>query len=432
MDDAQRLEMVFSKNEVWEVIRGCGRDKAPGPDGFNFKFIRKTWEIIQLDLLGAIAWFWENTEISKECNASFVTIIPKLTDPIGLGDYHPISLIGCYYKIIAKLLAERVKRVVGSVVWEVQNASIKRRYILDGVIIVRQISSISIESSNVQPSEFPYLPVLCIRTSQSRHDNKSESQCQEQIKNEKARKQKESTSFQELNVKYFKIQDLQAQLQDKGIGHKVIPTTSVRRLQLKSNRLEDRVMHKNSKGKKQQVEDHRRNLKFSNNKTSVTACNNSLNAKTSNVNFVYVTYGKCVLNDNYDITRKPKRNVNQSVATSFKKTFALESTNQKPRSAIRKQYEYVSKTCKWWYSKITPPRYNWKPKTSKVNVIPNVSMPLGNKSRTPNILESIKLRESTLSNTPLYSNSFAARRDNYVHLRLWVLKAYDGKSQASK
>ncbi|GJZ02766.1 hypothetical protein Tco_0520727 [Tanacetum coccineum] len=138
MDDAQRLEMVFSKNEVWEVIRGCGRDKAPGPDGFNFKFIRKTWEIIQLDLLGAIAWFWENTEISKECNASFVTIIPKLTDPIGLGDYHPISLIGCYYKIIAKLLAERVKRVVGSVVWEVQNASIKRRYILDGVIIVNE------------------------------------------------------------------------------------------------------------------------------------------------------------------------------------------------------------------------------------------------------------------------------------------------------
>ncbi|GJT14045.1 reverse transcriptase domain, reverse transcriptase zinc-binding domain protein [Tanacetum coccineum] len=37
MDDAQSLEMVFSENEVWEAIRGCGGDKAPGPDGFNFK-----------------------------------------------------------------------------------------------------------------------------------------------------------------------------------------------------------------------------------------------------------------------------------------------------------------------------------------------------------------------------------------------------------
>ncbi|GJV02914.1 hypothetical protein Tco_1336483 [Tanacetum coccineum] len=81
----------------------------------------------------------------------------------------------------------------------------------------------------------------------------------------------------------------------------VIPTTSVSRPQLKSNQLEDRVMPNNSQGKKQEVEDHRRNFKFSNNKTSVTACNDSLNAKTSNVNFVCVTCGKCVLNDNHDM-----------------------------------------------------------------------------------------------------------------------------------
>ncbi|GJV94728.1 hypothetical protein Tco_1546305 [Tanacetum coccineum] len=71
-------------------------------------------------------------------------------------------------------------------------------------------------------------------------------------------------------------------------------------------------------------------------------------------------------------TRKPKRTMNQFVATSLKKTVASESTNHKPRSTTRKQYEYISKTCKWWYSKITPPGYKWKPKTSKVNVIPNL------------------------------------------------------------
>ncbi|GKE05044.1 reverse transcriptase domain, reverse transcriptase zinc-binding domain protein, partial [Tanacetum coccineum] len=77
-------------------------------------------------------------EISRGCNASFVTMIPKVADPIGLGDYRPISLIGCYYKIIAKMLAERVKRVVGDVVGEVQNAFIKGRYILDGVLIANE------------------------------------------------------------------------------------------------------------------------------------------------------------------------------------------------------------------------------------------------------------------------------------------------------
>ncbi|GKC84877.1 retrovirus-related pol polyprotein from transposon TNT 1-94 [Tanacetum coccineum] len=277
---------------------------------------------------------------------------------------------------------------------------------------------------------------------------------QEQLNNDKVWKQKESNSFRELNVKYFEIQDLKAQLHDKYIAIRAIPTTSVSRQQLKRNRLEDRVMHNNSQGREQQVEDHRRNFKYSNNITSVTAYNDSLNAKTSNVNFVCVTYGKCVLNDNHDMcvlhyindvitrtkqpifvpisTREPKRTVNQSVATPLKKTIVSESTNQKPRSTIRKQYEHVSETCKWWYSKITPPGYKWNPKTSTVNVTPNVSMPLGNKSRTTNISESIKLRRSTLSNTPFSSNSFAARRDNSIYRRLWVLKAHDEKSQAPK
>ncbi|GJY34241.1 retrovirus-related pol polyprotein from transposon TNT 1-94 [Tanacetum coccineum] len=231
----------------------------------------------------------------------------------------------------------------------------------------------------------------------------------------------------------------------------VTSTTSVSRPQLKRNQLEDRVMHNNSQGKKQQVEDHRRNFKFSNNKTSVTACNDSLNAKTSNVNFVCVTCGKYVLNDNNDIcvlyyingvnsrtkmsmavpisTREPKQTVNQSVATPLKRTVALESTNQKPRSTIRKQYEQISKTCKWWYCKITPPGYKWKPKYRTVNVEPNVSMHLGTKSRTTNISEHTTLRKSTVSNTPSSSNSFAARRNNFIHHRLWVLKAPDRKSQ---
>ncbi|GJZ10837.1 hypothetical protein Tco_0545596 [Tanacetum coccineum] len=217
----------------------------------------------------------------------------------------------------------------------------------------------------------------------------------------------------------------------------LILTTSVSRPQLKSNQLEDRFMHNNSQGKEQQVEDHRRNFKFSNNKTYVTACNESLNAKTSNVNFVCVTYGKCVLNDNHDMcvlhyingvntrtkqpivvpisTREPKRTVNQYVATSLKKTIASESINQKPRSIIKKQYDHVIKTCRWWYSKITPPGYKWKPKNSTVNVTLNVSMPLGNKSRTTNISESIKLRGSNLPNTPLSSNSLVAHRDNSIH-----------------
>nr|GEX45234.1 retrovirus-related Pol polyprotein from transposon TNT 1-94 [Tanacetum cinerariifolium] len=170
------------------------------------------------------------------------------------------------------------------------------------------------------------------------------------------------------------------------------PPTSVSRPQLKSNQMKDRVMLYNSQGKKQEVEDHRRNVKFSKNKTSVTACNDSLNDKTLNVNFVCATCGKCMLNNKHDmcvlhsfngvnsrtkmpiVAREPKRTVNQSVAKPLRKIVASESTNQKPRHTTRKLYEHVSKACSWCYPKFTPPGYKWKPKSQIGNVNPNVKI----------------------------------------------------------
>nr|GEV82257.1 Gag-Pol polyprotein [Tanacetum cinerariifolium] len=157
-------------------------------------------------------------------------------------------------------------------------------------------------------------------------------------------------------------------------------------------------MPNNSQKKKQPVEDHRRNFKFFNNKTFITPCNDSLNAKTLNVNFVCITCGKCMLNENHDMcvlyyingmnsrtkqpisvpigTKEAKKTVNQSVATSLKKIVATDSIVKKPRNKIRKIYEQVSKTCSWWYPKFTPSGYTWKPKSPIGNVNTNVSMPI--------------------------------------------------------
>nr|GFD12102.1 hypothetical protein [Tanacetum cinerariifolium] len=173
-----------------------------------------------------------------------------------------------------------------------------------------------------------------------------------------------------------------------------------------------------------EVEEHCRNVKLSKNKKSVTACNDSLNAKTVKVKSVSALCDKRMLIAKHDMC------VLKSVAKPLKKTVASES-NKKPRNFTRKIYERVSKTYSWWYSKFTPSGYMWKPKSTKGNVNPNVSMPLGNASRTANVKDTMTSRHSIVSNTPLSSNSFAAHRDCSVHRRLWVLKAHDGKSQAS-
>ncbi|GJS38214.1 retrovirus-related pol polyprotein from transposon TNT 1-94 [Tanacetum coccineum] len=243
-------------------------------------------------------------------------------------------------------------------------------------------------------------------------------QCQEQIKNDKVWKQKESTSFRELNVKYFEIQDLKAQLQDKGIAiselKKLIEKMKGKSVETKFEKPSVirqpnafKRQRQSNLGKPATFLDSLSKKDFSKSKsvTIKNVCNDLSKPVTAqflpqNVNTVQKNTNviapgiKCVLNDNHDMRvlyyingvnsrtkqpidvpvsiRKPKRTMNQFVATSLKKTVASESTNQKPRSTIRKQYEYVSKACKGWYSKITPPGYKWKSKTSKVNVIPNL------------------------------------------------------------
>nr|GEX54615.1 hypothetical protein [Tanacetum cinerariifolium] len=223
----------------------------------------------------------------------------------------------------------------------------------------------------------------------------------QECKNDRVWNEQASNFFRKEREQYIETQDLKAQLQDKniaiselkklienekdksvettfdkpsvvqqpnaqripkplvlGVNHK----TNVSRPQHKSNQLRDKVMPNNSqvKLKKTQVEEHPRIPSISNNIKSVTACNDNLNSRTSNVNAVCATCEKCLVDSDHfacvtqmlnDVnartkkpnvvpisTRKPKGHANKSVATSHKK-IALKSTTQKPKSYYRMLYE---------------------------------------------------------------------------------------------
>lgn len=136
--EAEFLERPFEEEEIWQAIKSCGNNKSPGPDGFTFGFVKRFWGIIKEDLVNGVRSFGMTGEISEGCNPSFLTLIPKVPNPISLGEYRPISLIGIFYKTIAKVMAERLKTVIGKIISDAQSAFIKGRSILDEVLVANE------------------------------------------------------------------------------------------------------------------------------------------------------------------------------------------------------------------------------------------------------------------------------------------------------
>nr|GEV22250.1 RNA-directed DNA polymerase, eukaryota, reverse transcriptase zinc-binding domain protein [Tanacetum cinerariifolium] len=138
VEQQEFLECDVSNEEIKRAVWNCGSDRASGPDGFTFKFFKTFWDIIQNDVVRFVIEFFQSAFFPKGCNSSFIALIPKIDDAKFVSDFRPISLIGCQYKIIGKVLANRLSTVIGSCVSFEQSAFIKGRNILDGPLVLNE------------------------------------------------------------------------------------------------------------------------------------------------------------------------------------------------------------------------------------------------------------------------------------------------------
>ena len=94
---------VFSEEEIKEAVWQCEGMKSPGPDDFNFNFIKKSWSSLKSDFVAALECFHETGVIPKGCNASFIALVPKVRDHCNLHQFRPISLVVPFTKSSQKL-----------------------------------------------------------------------------------------------------------------------------------------------------------------------------------------------------------------------------------------------------------------------------------------------------------------------------------------
>nr|GEY00633.1 RNA-directed DNA polymerase, eukaryota, reverse transcriptase zinc-binding domain protein [Tanacetum cinerariifolium] len=139
IDNGEDLEIDVSNEEIKKAVWDCGLDKSPGPDGFTFGFYRHFWKLIEKDMVDAVKYFFKHGALPNGSNSSFIALIPKNPGANMVKDFRPISLIGSFYKIIAKILANRLIFILGDIVNEVQLAFVADRQILDCPFILNEL-----------------------------------------------------------------------------------------------------------------------------------------------------------------------------------------------------------------------------------------------------------------------------------------------------
>ena len=130
-----QLLKTFTMLDVGAALKQMHPTKSPGPDGMSACFYQHSWAFVQNRVCAAILDFLNNGIFDTLINDTYITLIPKVKKPTKITEYSPISFCNVLYKFIAKVLANRLKKVLPFVISANQSAFVLGRLITDNVMV---------------------------------------------------------------------------------------------------------------------------------------------------------------------------------------------------------------------------------------------------------------------------------------------------------
>lgn len=136
---AEMLLAPFSKEDIKMALNDIGNEKSPGPDGYTAYFFKKAWDVVGEDFCATILEFFQTGKLLKQLNHCAITLIPKNDRAEAVGDYRPISCCNVIYKVITKLLADRLAKVLPHLIDAAQSGFVKDRLMVENIHLAQEI-----------------------------------------------------------------------------------------------------------------------------------------------------------------------------------------------------------------------------------------------------------------------------------------------------
>ena len=129
------LLKVFTRDEVDYAFKQMAPLKALGPDGFLAGFFQHHWGTIGAKITHAVLKVLNSSVMPSSLNLTYIALIPKVKNPSWVNEYKPISLCNVLYKLISKVLANSLKKILHSIISPTQSAFIPDRLITDNILV---------------------------------------------------------------------------------------------------------------------------------------------------------------------------------------------------------------------------------------------------------------------------------------------------------
>jgi hypothetical protein len=112
--EAMNEELIapFEEREVKEALFQMFPTKAPGPDGFPAHFFQRHWDLCGEEVTSVVLRILKGEDNPDVINDTLIVLIPMVAGAEELGQYRPISLCNVIYKIVSKVVANRMKGVL--------------------------------------------------------------------------------------------------------------------------------------------------------------------------------------------------------------------------------------------------------------------------------------------------------------------------------